>query len=157
MSAVSPNATTSGCCTGRWWASDPLRALLISGVDATARQEEDPATTIMSRSDKTMVPRALFVNGLLNRSSNSMTTRDSSEPAPTITREMPRHPARPVLDGAACVRLTPRALARLMSFPDTYILPVRTRDACHILGNAVPPLLMQRLLEGMWHLLEHAA
>ena len=47
------------------------------------------------------------------------------------------------------VRMTPRALARFQSFPDTYTLPENTALACRIIGGAVPPLLIQRLAEGL--------
>jgi DNA (cytosine-5)-methyltransferase 1 len=43
--------------------------------------------------------------------------------------------------------MTPRALARFQSFPDWYELPERASLACRIIGNAVPPLLMQRVME----------
>jgi DNA (cytosine-5)-methyltransferase 1 len=45
------------------------------------------------------------------------------------------------------VKMTPRALARFQSFPDWYELPERNALACRIIGNAVPPLLMQRVME----------
>jgi site-specific DNA-cytosine methylase len=43
------------------------------------------------------------------------------------------------------VRMTPRALARFQAFPDTYALPDGAALACRVIGNAVPPLLMQRI------------
>jgi DNA (cytosine-5)-methyltransferase 1 len=43
--------------------------------------------------------------------------------------------------------MTPRALARFQSFPDWYELPERNALACKIIGNAVPPLLMRRVME----------
>jgi site-specific DNA-cytosine methylase len=45
------------------------------------------------------------------------------------------------------VKMTPRALARFQSFPDWYELPARNALACKIIGNAVPPLLMRRVME----------
>jgi site-specific DNA-cytosine methylase len=47
------------------------------------------------------------------------------------------------------VQMTPRALARFQSFPDSYILPDSKPLACRIIGNAVPPLLYQRIVEGL--------
>jgi DNA (cytosine-5)-methyltransferase 1 len=44
---------------------------------------------------------------------------------------------------------TPRALARFQSFPDSYILPDSKRLACRGIGNACPPLFMQRLYESL--------
>jgi DNA (cytosine-5)-methyltransferase 1 len=45
------------------------------------------------------------------------------------------------------VKMTPRALARFQSFPDWYELPEHNALACKIIGNAVPPLLMRRVME----------
>ena len=40
-------------------------------------------------------------------------------------------------------------LAALQTFPPDYLLPARKQDACLQVGNAVPPLLAQRLLESV--------
>jgi DNA (cytosine-5)-methyltransferase 1 len=45
--------------------------------------------------------------------------------------------------------MTPRALARFQSVPDTYILPDKRTLAAKVIGNMVPPLLMQRIAENM--------
>jgi site-specific DNA-cytosine methylase len=45
------------------------------------------------------------------------------------------------------VQMTPRALARFQSFPDWYQLPSNNALAVKGIGNAVPPLLMQRIGE----------
>lgn len=50
-------------------------------------------------------------------------------------------------DTERCVRLTSQCLARLQSFPDTYKLPDKPSLAATVIGNAVPPLLMQRIVE----------
>lgn len=47
------------------------------------------------------------------------------------------------------VKMTPRCLARLQSFPDWYALPEATTVATRGIGNAVPPLFYQRLTEGL--------
>lgn len=44
------------------------------------------------------------------------------------------------------LRLNTRALARLQSFPDHYVLPERTSVAGRIIGNAVPPLMARTLV-----------
>jgi site-specific DNA-cytosine methylase len=45
--------------------------------------------------------------------------------------------------------LTPnvRALARFQSVPDVYMLPDRAALACTVIGNMIPPLLMQKVGE----------
>lgn len=49
--------------------------------------------------------------------------------------------------GQRVVRMTPRALARFQSFPDSYILPVSNTLACTVIGNAVPPKLYAAVLD----------
>ena len=51
--------------------------------------------------------------------------------------------------GASVVSMTPRALARFQSVPDWYELPDKRTLAARVIGNMVPPLLMQRIAEGM--------
>lgn len=41
---------------------------------------------------------------------------------------------------------TDRALARFQSFRDSYILPDGQGLACKIIGNAVPPLMYQKIV-----------
>lgn len=50
-----------------------------------------------------------------------------------------------LLDQADVRSLTPRALARLQSVPDTYELPDNRRLACSIIGRGVPCLLAQHI------------
>jgi len=47
------------------------------------------------------------------------------------------------------VSMTPRTLARFQSFPDWYELPTKRSLAAYGIGNAVPPLLYQRIIEGL--------
>lgn len=47
------------------------------------------------------------------------------------------------------VKMTPRALARFQSFPDWYELPAKASLATRGIGNAVPPLLYQRIAESL--------
>jgi DNA (cytosine-5)-methyltransferase 1 len=51
------------------------------------------------------------------------------------------------LDHADVRSLTPRALARLQSVPDSYVLPDARRLACSIIGRGVPCVLAQRIGE----------
>lgn len=46
------------------------------------------------------------------------------------------------------VRMTSRALARFQTVPDWYELPEKKSLACKIIGNGVPCLMMQRIMEG---------
>ena len=55
-------------------------------------------------------------------------------------------------DGGRVVTMTPRALARFQSFPDSYVLPDSKTLAAKIIGNAVCPLGYQRIAEGLCNL-----
>ena len=50
------------------------------------------------------------------------------------------------------VQMTPRALARFQAFPDSYILPNNKTLACRIVGEAVPPLLYEKLIKQLLNL-----
>ncbi|MCO5189369.1 MAG: DNA cytosine methyltransferase [Anaerolineae bacterium] len=78
---------------------------------------------------------------------SSMTTCTQDEPVFTVVANnktvLRAHVA------GRIVRMTPRALARFQSFPDWYELPENATLATKGIGNAVPPLLMQRLFESL--------
>lgn len=72
------------------------------------------------------------------------------EPSFTIkavagTREPVRVAMPPAMDEV--LKICPRSIARLQSFPDDFRLPQDSRLACHVVGNAVPPLMARRILE----------
>lgn len=66
-------------------------------------------------------------------------TRQCSEPSLTISTKQTGS-CRIVLPSRV-VSLTPRCLARLQSFPDSYELPASKTLATKIIGNSVPPLM----------------
>lgn len=45
--------------------------------------------------------------------------------------------------------MTTRALARFQSFPDWYQLPDNNSLACKGIGNAVPPLFMEKMYNAL--------
>lgn len=95
------------------------------------------------------------------------TVRSFDEPAPTVTAHWLHRPCVTpkafIVDHASAshsshsdwvkhgcvVALTPRAQARLQTFPNTYQLPSITTLASRVIGNAVPPKMVQRLLSGI--------
>lgn len=86
------------------------KALLISSIDCTAREDQEPANTIVATGDgHSIPPRAWLSQGRV-------------------------------------VSMTPRALARFQSIPDSYLLPESKKLACVIIGNSVPPLLYQKVI-----------
>jgi len=72
---------------------------------------------------------------------------DAERPAFTVTaNENQATQLRAWLAQGRVVAMTPRCLARFQSFPDWYALPESNALACRGIGNAVPPLLYEKLL-----------
>jgi DNA-cytosine methyltransferase len=97
-----------------------------------------PADTVTANSNQTGV-KAFLVNGGTTDSRSSVTSLADTDPAFTLTASINKRPSRAYANGRV-VSLTPRALARLQSFPDSYELPEHSGLACKIIGNAVPPM-----------------
>jgi DNA (cytosine-5)-methyltransferase 1 len=74
-----------------------------------------------------------------------ITTAD--QPARTVTSSHNNTHRRVVLADGRILRFSPRESARLQTFPDHYIWPAQVTLAQEIIGNAVPPLLVERLTE----------
>ncbi len=80
-------------------------------------------------------------------SGNSKGYRGGDEPAFTVTAS---HKASTrFLANGTVHAMNPRCFARLQSFPDWYELPRSNQLAMRGIGNAVPPLLMQRIYKGL--------
>ncbi|MGD9100514.1 MAG: DNA cytosine methyltransferase [Anaerolineae bacterium] len=91
--------------------------------------------------------RAFVVDGQ-NAGSDRITVRDGGSPMFTITNVAKAYP-RAWLSEGRVVSVTPRALARLQSFPDGYELPENKSLASRIVGNAVPPAVYRKIVEAM--------
>lgn len=74
-----------------------------------------------------------------------VTIRGAGQPAFTICKSHRKRSVWIWQDGKA-FKLTPRGFARLQSFPDSYKLPKSRQLAIGVLGDAVPPLLAERIL-----------
>lgn len=84
-----------------------------------------------------------------NSGRQNQTVRLAGEPAFTMTAACAtRHPLKALIDGRI-VALSTRAAARLQTFPDWYELPEIKILASKGIGNAVPPILYQRIIEGL--------
>jgi DNA (cytosine-5)-methyltransferase 1 len=105
--------------------------------------KNDPART----NDTSGAPKAFIVNGTPNDYGASVTACGQDDPVFTQTSSMDKRPSRAWLDCGRVVKMTPRALARFQSFQDWYALPDKAKLACTVIGNAVPPLLYQRVIE----------
>ncbi len=110
------------------------------------RQNINPLFTITVNSTKS---RALLVDGKLNDRSTTLTQREPTEPAFVTTTSHNQRDVKASLPSGRIVAMTPRALARFQSFPDWYELPAKRALAAYGIGNAVPPLLYQRIIEGL--------
>lgn len=88
--------------------------------------------------------RAFLVGDQHSHGGDKAMVRDGDEPA-FVADTRPAAKTRAWLDCGKVVKMTPRALARFQSIRDSYILPARTALACEIIGNAVPPLLAEKI------------
>lgn len=119
--------------------------------NGTIREKDDPSMTVVTRSRS--MPRSFVVDCQKNGTPDSnggkrgLTIRQATEPIFTVMGGSNK-PSRAALPGRV-VKLTPRALAQLQSVPDWYELPDSDRLACTIIGNMVPPLLAQRIVESI--------
>lgn len=125
------------------------RAFLVGDQERQLAVVGDPAFVVRAGETGGAAPRAWLVDGANARTDGRLIVREGDEPALTVTTGGTRHQLRSLLGAGRVVALTPRALARFQSFPDWYILPDNARLAAKGIGNAVPPLLMQRIYEGL--------
>lgn len=132
---------------------EELHTMLVAqgkyGDDLVMAPEDKPAFTITANSNQNGI-KAFLMD--LGNTSRATTALDENEPAMTITSWHGRRPSHmPVASthNSRVVAMTPRALARFQSFPDSYCLPESKTLAAKGIGNAVPPLVMQRIYEGL--------
>lgn len=112
----------------------------------TVPHGQAPMFTVSATQNKRSI-RAWMVNGE-GAGEFGITPRLAEEPAATIKADAHGTP-RAWLSAGRVVAMTPRALARFQSVPDWYALPEKSALACKVIGNGVPPLLMQRVYEGL--------
>jgi DNA-cytosine methyltransferase len=130
------------------------------------RDESEPVFTV--KASAAGIPRAFIVDGKNTRTTTgeAMTLREGDEPIFSIPAldgserhkafvgGLPRSqpsliPEREWLTHGRVVSMTARALARFQSIPDSYVLPEKNGLACKVIGNAVPALLAQRMVESL--------
>ena len=125
-----------------------MKALLISSGNSsknlTLRDLDQPAYTVTASFDRTPA-RALLISGGNPRIGNNWpTVRDGAEPAMTVTANQSKMPMRAQID-QRIVSISLRCLARWQTFPDWYELPDAAVLATRIIGNAVPPRLVEAI------------
>lgn len=124
------------------------KAMLVDGklgsesTNMTTRNDAEPCFTVTTSHNQRDM-RAVLVNG--DNGSRDLSILPNEQPSFTI-----RNGARTIsraITPHRIVAMTPRCLARFQSFPDSYELPDKRSLAAKGIGNAVPPLLMQRIAE----------
>jgi DNA (cytosine-5)-methyltransferase 1 len=137
-------------------ASQVLRAFIVHSTDQrsmSVRDEGEPTFTVMSFSYKDShapggMPRAFLVGDQAASHGTGVQIAPANDPAFTLTtRATGGAQPRAWLAQGRVVRMTPRALARFQSFPDSYVLPSKAALACTVIGNAVPCLMIQKIVE----------
>lgn len=102
--------------------------------------EPSPTVTASYKGDW----RAVLIDGQ-NAGRDRITTRLDAEPAFTVTNPAKAYP-RAIIDSGRIVMLDNHCMARFQTFPDWYKLPDRRTLASRVIGNAVPPLLYQKIV-----------
>jgi DNA (cytosine-5)-methyltransferase 1 len=112
------------------------------------RDESEPSFTVTTNKGGNQT-KILLIENTGARSDRPLQYKEENEPSWTIRamgQDSHWHKAN-VLERGKVYLINTRCLARLQSFPDSYILPERNSVAGMILGNAVPCLLAQRIME----------
>jgi DNA (cytosine-5)-methyltransferase 1 len=127
-----------------------LRAVIANSANQNAygriwREDTAPVFTVETFG-KSAYPRAFIVDGQTNEGER-LTTRFEDEPMLTVsTGTGSKRGCRAWLSHGRVVKMNSRALARFQSFPDWFVLPDKNSLACKGIGNACPPLLMEKIM-----------
>jgi len=111
------------------------------------RKADQPINTIVANFERRPM-RAFLATGQYGQPAGTpgrtCQTVSNERPSPTVTAST-KGDWRSAVHGRV-VRMTPRCLARFQAFPDEYKLPDSATLATRVIGNAVPPLLYQKLI-----------
>lgn len=122
----------------------PLAFIMaVQGENSDVFYSDSPISTITASHGANKY-RAFLVSSI------DCTIRNGEKPSNTVVACGDGHsiPPRAWLQHGRVVKMTPRALARFQSFPDTFELPSSNSLACVGIGNAVPSLMMQKIAQG---------
>lgn len=128
----------------------PMRAFLVSDQSAHAGQgvqivdDSAPFFPVRAGENGGGYRKAWLVQG----GNKWSPVVNDSEPSPTVnnTNRVGNIP-RAWLSQGRVVSMTPRALARFQSIPDSYILPESKSLACKVIGNGVATLLYRKIIQ----------
>jgi site-specific DNA-cytosine methylase len=135
-------------------ASDPSIAVTSRDVKAWlvnqdsklgTYQADSPAMTVLS-SEKSAFIRAFLADGTANSRGQGLTVRGGDSRAITASASQEKRVLR-AYAGGRVVRMTARAVARFQSVPDDYCLTGKKGLDFKAIGNAVPPLMQQCVIE----------
>jgi DNA (cytosine-5)-methyltransferase 1 len=136
-------------------------AVLVEGKGSPSRyctllNPHEPSNTITASTDR-QVARAVIIERT-GYGDRDPITRQSDEPSQTIRASVGcderggfRSPITALLESADVRALDYRCLARLQSFPDSYAWGKSAGKNCRAIGNAVPVLFAQRIIESIVH------
>jgi site-specific DNA-cytosine methylase len=130
----------------------PMRALIVdpnSNLEAWGsgiRWDTEPIHAVTEQAKG--VTRAFIVTGQTKWGGSRVQLRNRESPSFTVPANV-KGDWRAQVPAGRVVQMTSRALARFQSFPDDYALPKNNTLACRVIGNAVPPLLYQRVVESI--------
>lgn len=120
------------------------RAFLLSSVDATIRDQEEPATTLVGIGDgHSMPPRAFLVTDQSGQAGEGLQILEPLDPCTTLRGSNAGHAPKGFVRGR-WVKMTIQALGRFQSVPDSY-----QGLTSEINGNGVACLLAQRIAESI--------
>lgn len=125
-----------------------VRASKNSMIGLDPREADSPSFTIPSTVTKE-IPKAILIENTGARSDRPLQTRDADEPCWTIRalgQDGHYHRATAIAD-CRVVQLSIQCLARLQSFPDSYQWSGKKSLDGTIIGNSVPPLMFQKIVE----------
>ena len=117
----------------------------IASITDKPRAQDAPCYTVHPAQLRNT--KAVLVKGDDNSGEFGVVTADAGDPAFSVRAGRSTQHRASLPDVARVVAMTPRCLARFQSFPDTYALPDKRTLAAKGIGNAVPPLVMQRIAE----------
>ncbi len=134
-----------------WQRMQDNRAVLVESRNSGQeygdglRQQAEPATTVVVDRPSHAPKALLLAQGIYG---DKLTMNEAQAPAGTVTANENQTSMRAIV-ASRVVLMSPRCLARFQSFPDWYVLPEKRTLAALGIGNAAPPLMMQRVFEGL--------
>lgn len=106
-----------------------------------------PAFTLTTKNAPKL--KVFLVDGANRSFRGNLTMRAEHQPAFTLTTGIGGKQPLKIAEVGRTVQLSMRGAARLQSFPDWYELPGSKELAGFGIGNSVPPLAYQRIIEGL--------